>query len=49
MAKGTFGLNLYREGKPKKTSQGRRKRMIGFSTMNKAKRRNWKAYRGQGK
>ena len=31
----------------KKTSQGRRN--VGFSCMNKSKRRSYKAYRGQGK
>ena len=31
----------------KKTSQGRRN--VGFSTMNKNKRRSYKAYRGQGR
>lgn len=31
----------------KKTSQGRRN--VGFSSMNKSKRRSYKAYRGQGK
>jgi len=31
----------------KKTSQGRNN--VGFSTMNKNKRRSYKAYRGQGK
>ena len=31
----------------KKTSQGRRN--IGFSSMNKSKRRSYKAYRGQGR
>ena len=33
----------------KKTSIGRTHSMIGFSTMNKAKRRSYKKYRGQGK
>ena len=31
----------------KKTSQGRRN--VGFSSMNKSKRRSYKAYRGQGR
>ena len=31
----------------KKTSQGRRN--VGFSSMNKSKRRSFKKYRGQGK
>ena len=34
---------------PKKTSQGNRKRKIKFSSMNKSKKRTWKAYRGQGR
>ncbi|AGE60385.1 hypothetical protein I899_gp051 [Pelagibacter phage HTVC008M] len=33
---------------PKKTSQGKRKG-VSFSTMNKAKKRDFKAYKGQGK
>ena len=33
---------------PKKTSQGRRKG-VSFSTMNKSKKRDFKAYKGQGK
>ena len=46
--KGIFGTSLYTRGKPKKTSQGKRKRMVKFSSMNKSKKRSWKAYRGQG-
>ncbi len=34
--KGIFGVSLYR------------KRMVKFSSMNKSKKRSWKAYRGQG-
>ena len=32
----------------KKTSQGKRKKMIKMSSMNKSKKLSWKAYRGQG-
>jgi hypothetical protein len=34
-------------GRGKKTSQG--KRNVGFATMNKEKKSNYKKYRGQGK
>jgi len=36
-------------GTKKKTSIGRTHSMIGFGTMNKAKRRSYKKYRGQGR
>ena len=35
------------QGRGKKTSQG--KRNVGFATMNKEKKANYKKYRGQGK
>ena len=39
---------VHREGKKKRTSKGARK---GFkkASMNKIKKRSWKAYRGQGR
>ena len=49
MALPKFGVSLYSLGKGKKTSQGVRKRMIKKSSMNKSKKRSWKAYKGQGK
>tara|TARA_B100000927_G_scaffold237397_1_gene198198 strand:+ start:3138 stop:3287 length:150 start_codon:yes stop_codon:yes gene_type:complete len=49
MALPKFGVSLYSPGKGKKTSQGVRKRMIKKSSMNKSKKRSWKAYKGQGK
>lgn len=33
----------------KKTSQSKRKRSAKFGSMNKSKKRSWKAYNGQGK
>jgi|TARA_B100000768_G_scaffold181685_1_gene205771 hypothetical protein len=36
------------ERMPKKTSQGNRKG-VKFSSMNKSKKRSWKAYNSQGK
>jgi hypothetical protein len=39
----------YTKGKPKKTSQGKNKSRIKMSSMNKAKKRRYKAYAGQGK
>ena len=33
----------------KKTSQGNKKRSTKFATMNKSKKRSWKAYNGQGR
>jgi|TARA_B110001454_G_scaffold71689_1_gene69648 hypothetical protein len=37
------------ERKPKKSSQGTRKKSIKRSSMNKSKKRQWKAYNGQGR
>ena len=39
----------YTPGKPKKTSQGKNKSRIKMSSMNKSKKRSYKAYAGQGK
>ena len=48
--KATFGVNTFRGNKKAgKTSISKRKRTAKFSTMNKSKKRNWKAYRGQGR
>ena len=48
--KATFGVNTFRGNKKKgKTSQSKRRKSVKFSTMNKSKKRNWKAYRGQGR
>ena len=33
----------------KKTSQSKKKRSAKFGSMNKSKKRSWKAYNGQGK
>ena len=38
-----------REKKYKKSSLGKKKRSVKFSSMNKSKKRSWKAYNGQGK
>ena len=46
--KGLFGVSLYRGAIKKKTSQGKRKKKIKKSSMNKSKKLSWKAYRGQG-
>jgi len=47
----TMALNVsgYTKGRPKKTSQGANKSRIKTSSMNKSKKRSWKAYVGQGK
>tara|TARA_A200000159_G_C7160919_1_gene271304 strand:- start:1 stop:150 length:150 start_codon:yes stop_codon:yes gene_type:complete len=39
----------YNKPKGKKSSQGVRKKMIKKSSMNKSRKRSWKAYKGQGK
>ena len=39
----------YTPGRPKKTSQGKNKSRIKMSSMNKSKKRSYKAYVGQGK
>ena len=38
-----------REKNYKKSSLGKKKRSVKFSSMNKSKKRSWKAYNGQGK
>ncbi len=38
-----------REKTYKKSSLGKKKRTTKFSSMNKSKKRSWKAYNGQGK
>jgi len=38
-----------REKNYKKSFLGKKKRTVKFSSMNKSKRRSWKAYNGQGK
>ena len=38
-----------RENNYKTSSLGKKKRSTKFSSMNKSKRRSWKAYNGQGK
>jgi|TARA_B100001248_G_scaffold137280_1_gene103117 hypothetical protein len=49
MALPKFGVSLYEPGRGKKTSQSSKKRSVKFSSMNKSKKRSWKASRGQGK
>ena len=45
-----YGKGIQHEpGKPKKTSQGKNKSRIKLSSMNKHKKRSFKAYAGQGK
>ena len=39
----------YEKGKPKKTSQTKNKSRVKMSSMNKSKKRSFKAYNGQGK
>jgi len=39
----------YNKPAGKKTSQGKNKSRIKTSSMNKSKKRSWKAYNGQGK
>ena len=41
--------NIEIQSKFKKTSIGKRKNSIKFSSMNKSKKRTFKSYRGQGK
>ena len=45
----SFNTSGYTPGRPKKTSQGRNKSRIKLSSMNKHKKRSYKAYVGQGK
>jgi len=49
MAKSALGGLSGPESKPKKTSIGGNRSMIKTSSMNKSKKRNYKAYRGQGR
>ena len=44
-----LGSSVYEKGKPKKTSQGKNRSRIKMSSMNKHKKRSYKAYVGQGK
>jgi hypothetical protein len=44
-----INVSGYTNGNPKKTSQGKNKSRIKMSSMNKAKKRSYKAYAGQGK
>ena len=39
----------YEEPRPKKTSQSTRRRSVKMSSMNKAKKRQFKAYNNQGR
>ena len=43
-----LGVNKYERGPGKRTSQGKRKK-CKKSSMNKSRKRSWKAYRGQGR
>ena len=43
-----LGVNKYEKGPGKRTSQGKRKNCKKAS-MNKSRKRSWKAYRGQGR
>jgi hypothetical protein len=47
----SMALNVsgYTKGRPKKTSQGNNKSRIKMSSMNKHKKRSYKAYAKQGK
>ena len=44
-----IGTSGYTPGKPNTTSQGKNKSRIKMSSMNKHKKRSYKAYNGQGK
>ncbi len=44
-----LGTSGYEKGRPKKTTQGKNKSRIKMSSMNKSKKRSYKAYNGQGK
>ena len=44
-----INVSGYTKGRPKKASQGNNKSRIKMSSMNKSKKRSWKAYAGQGK
>jgi hypothetical protein len=45
----SFNASGYVKGPKKKTSQGKSHRRVKMSSMNKAKKRSFKAYKGQGK
>jgi hypothetical protein len=48
--KAVFGTTNFRGNKaPGKTSVSKKRRSVKFSTMNKSRKRSWKAYRGQGR
>ena len=44
-----LGTSIYERGRPKKTSQTNRKSRVKKSSMNKHKKRSFKAYAGQGR
>ena len=44
-----INVSGYTKGRPKKTYQGKNKSRIKMSSMNKAKKRSFKHYNGQGK
>ena len=44
-----IGTVVYDRGKPKKSSQSANKRRVKYSSMNKHKKRSYKAYNGQGR
>ncbi len=44
-----IGTSGYTPGRPKKTTIGKNKSRIKMSSMNKHKKRSYKAYAGQGK
>jgi len=44
-----LGTSGYEKGRPKKTTIGKNKSRIKMSSMNKSKKRSYKAYNGQGK
>jgi len=48
MSKVKMGSVWKPEGKPKNTSQTNRKHRVKTSSMNKSRKRSYKAYRGQG-
>ena len=49
MAKKAQTVVVKHESVPKKTSQSKRNHSVAFSSMNKARRRSFKTYRGQGR
>ena len=49
MAKLNLGTNKPKDSAPKKTSIGGNPSMIKLSSMNKNKKKSYKAYRGQGR